>query len=80
MTTDRASPAFPWTFVAALSVAQLVSWGTLFYAFALFMDPMIQDLGWSRPETTAAFSLGLRASGLGAVPVGASSTGATAAR
>jgi MFS family permease len=70
MTAERDPPSFPWPFVAALSVAQLVSWGTLFYAFALFMDPMIRDLGWSRPETTAAFSLGLLASGLGAVPVG----------
>jgi predicted MFS family arabinose efflux permease len=34
------------------------------------MDPMIRDLGWSRPQTTAAFSLGLLASGFGAVPVG----------
>jgi MFS family permease len=65
------SPArMPWTLVVSLSVAQLVSWGTVFYSFALFMEPMMRDLGWSRPQTTAAFSLGLVASAVGAVPVG----------
>ncbi|HEX2509097.1 MAG TPA: MFS transporter [Microvirga sp.] len=67
----EAAPArMPWTFVALLSAAQLVSWGTVFYGFALFMEPMMRDLGWSRPQTTAAFSLGLAASALCAVPVG----------
>jgi MFS family permease len=60
----------PWTLVAALSTAQLVSWGSLFYAFALIMEPMGRELGWSRPALTAAYSLGLVASGLGAYPVG----------
>jgi predicted MFS family arabinose efflux permease len=60
----------PWTLVVSLSTAQLVSWGSIFYAFALFMDPMGQDLGWSKPALTAAYSLGLVASGFGAVPVG----------
>src|SRR4051812_50081297 len=60
----------PWFFVIALSTAQLVSWGSIFYGFALFMDPMLRELGWSTPDVTAAFSAGLVASGLGAVPVG----------
>jgi predicted MFS family arabinose efflux permease len=53
-----------------LSLAQLISWGTVFYAFTLFMDPMTRELGWSKPELAAAYSLGLVASGLGAMPVG----------
>jgi predicted MFS family arabinose efflux permease len=53
-----------------LSLAQLISWGTVFYAFTLFMEPMTGELGWSKPELAAAYSLGLVASGLGAVPVG----------
>jgi predicted MFS family arabinose efflux permease len=61
---------FPWGLVTALSFAQLVSWGTIFYAFTLFMDPMTRELGWSKPELAAAYSLGLAAWGLGAVPVG----------
>jgi predicted MFS family arabinose efflux permease len=53
-----------------LSLAQLISWGTVFYAFTLFMDPMTRELGWSKPELAAAYSLGLVASGFGAMPVG----------
>ncbi len=60
----------PWGFVASLSLAQLVSWGSVFYAFALFMAPMSAELGWTKPELTAAYSLGLVASGLCAVPAG----------
>lgn len=66
----RSDERFPWFFVASLSLAQLVSWGSVFYAFALFMDPMGRDLGWSKPELTAAYSLGLVASGAVAVPLG----------
>jgi MFS family permease len=42
----------------------------VFYAFTLFIEPMAGELGWSKPQLTAAFSLGLVAWGLGAVPVG----------
>lgn len=65
------SPArMPWAFVSTLSLAQLVSFGTIFYAFALFVDPMGQELGWSKSELTAAYSLALATSALCAVPVG----------
>ena len=60
----------PWAFVSALSMGQLVSYGTIFYAFALFVDPMGQELGWGKSELTAAYSLALGASALCAVPVG----------
>jgi len=60
----------PWGFVAALSFAQLVSWGIVFYAFALFLVPMSADLGWSKPALTLAYSLGLGAAALTAYPAG----------
>jgi predicted MFS family arabinose efflux permease len=60
----------PWSFVGALSLAQLVSWGSLIYAFTLFVEPMGRDLGWSKAELSAAYSLGLVASGLGAAVAG----------
>lgn len=60
----------PWGFVAALSVTQLVSYGTLFYAFALLIEPMERDLGWSKSALTAAYSLALVSSAFFAVPVG----------
>ncbi|HEX2136176.1 MAG TPA: MFS transporter [Microvirga sp.] len=67
---DPSAERFPWAFVALLSLAQLISWGSIFYAFALFMEPMSRELGWSKPALTAAYSLGLAASGVAAVPVG----------
>jgi len=60
----------PWGFVSALSLTQLVSYGSIFYAFALFIEPMGQELGWSKSALTAAYSLALASSALSAFPVG----------
>jgi MFS family permease len=68
--SSGAADRFPWAFVILLSLAQLVSWGSVFYGFALFMEPMMRDLGWTKPEITGVLSIGLIASGLGAVPAG----------
>src|SRR3954447_20179006 len=71
MHPESPSPArMPWGFVAALSFAQLVSWGIVFYAFALFLEPMARELGWSKPALTLAYSLGLGASAATAYPFG----------
>lgn len=59
-----------WTLVWALSVAQLVSWGVLYYGFSLFVVPMENELGWSRTTLNGALSLGLLAAGLFSYPVG----------
>lgn len=65
------SPArMPWRFVSALSIAVTISYGTIFYAFALVIEPMERELGWSKSALTAAFSLALGASALFSVPVG----------
>ncbi|MPW15524.1 MFS transporter [Paraburkholderia sp. CNPSo 3157] len=56
---------------SALAVAQLVSWGSVYYAFSLFVVPMEQSMGWGRTQTNAALSLGLLVSGLAAYPLGA---------
>jgi predicted MFS family arabinose efflux permease len=56
--------------VWALSGAQLVSWGVLYYGFSLFVVPMENELGWSRTTLNGALSLGLLAAGLSAYPVG----------
>ncbi len=50
----------------ALAVAQLVSWGSIYYAFSLFVVPMESAMGWSRTATNAALSIGLLISGLAA--------------
>jgi MFS family permease len=57
--------------VWAMAVAQVISWGTLFYSFSLFVIPMQESLGWSRPLLNGALSLGLFSTGVVAFPVGA---------
>jgi predicted MFS family arabinose efflux permease len=59
-----------WPLVWALSLAQLVSWGSIYYGFSLFVVPMEAELGWSRISLNGALSLGLLMSGLFAYPVG----------
>ena len=60
-----------WTLVLGIATAQLVSWGTLFYAFAVYVVPMETEPGWSRPELNGALSIGLLVAGLLSLPVGA---------
>ena len=57
-------------FVWVLSALQLITWGSVFYGFALFMTPLEQALGMSRAESSLGFSLMLLAEGLLAFPVG----------
>ncbi len=65
------SPArMPWRFVLALSFTQLISYGTLFYSFAILIEPMEQELGLSRSALSGAYSLSLIASAFFAVPIG----------
>jgi predicted MFS family arabinose efflux permease len=59
-----------WRTVAALGVTQIVSWGSLYYAFAVVMDSVAQELGASAPVTVGAYSVALLVSGLVAAPVG----------
>ena len=54
---------FRWSFVLPLAVAQLVSWGSLYYAFAVIAGPMSAEMGWSRPAVNGALSFGLVATG-----------------
>ena len=56
--------------VGWLSLAQLISWGSVFYTFALLMAPLERELGLSRAESSLAFSLALLVEGLMAYPVG----------
>ena len=57
-------------FVWALGVLQLISWGSVFYGFALFMAPLEQALQMSRAESSLGFSLLLLAEGVCAFPIG----------
>jgi sugar phosphate permease len=59
-----------WAIVGALSVTETVSWGVLYYAFAVFLLPMQHDLGFSAPQLAGAFSLALLVSAVVGVGVG----------
>ena len=67
---DAPSSSHRSTLVLWLSLAQLVSWGCVFYGFSLLMEPVEQALRMSRAESSLAFSLALLMEGLLAYPVG----------
>jgi MFS family permease len=56
--------------VGWLSLAQLITWGSVFYTFALLMEPVERELGLTRAQSSLAFSLALLAEGAFAYPVG----------
>lgn len=60
-----------WRVVVALGVAQLVSWGSTYYAFAVFMQPMQRALGADKSAIVGAFSLSLVVAGLLSTWIGA---------
>lgn len=60
----------PGSLVVVLSITEVVSWGVLYYAFAVLLVPMQRDLDLSPTELTGAFSLGLLVSGVAGIAVG----------
>jgi MFS family permease len=56
--------------VAALSVTQTIGYGTLFYAFAVFLTPLAADLHTSTTAVTGAFTANVLTGAVLAVPVG----------
>ena len=61
---------YGWVLVVTLGVTETISWGILYYAFAVYLAPMQAELGWSRGDMTGAFSVALLLAGLTAIPVG----------
>lgn len=60
----------PRTVVAGFAVTETVSWGILYYAFAVLIPAMERDLGWSRTTLVGAFTTAVIVSGLAAFWVG----------
>lgn len=56
--------------ILGLSLAQLITWGSVFYTFALLIGPIEQELGVGRARSSLAFSLALLAEGLCAYAIG----------
>lgn len=74
LTGDHPPPSSFWRgrrfFIVGLGIGQIVSWGTLYYAFPLIAQPMAAELGFSRSATYLAISIALLAASLAAFPVG----------
>jgi MFS family permease len=66
----RVNPGYDRRLVLWLSLAQLITWGSVFYTFALLLAPVERELGLTRAQSSLAFSLALLAEGLFAYPVG----------
>jgi hypothetical protein len=64
------APSRAWAIVGALSITETVSWGILYYAFAVFLLPTQRELGASTAQLTGAFSLALLISGVAGIGVG----------
>lgn len=62
-TSEPTEPQGGWALVVVLALCQLVSWGSIYYGFALFVAPMEAELGWSRSSINGALSVGLVVSG-----------------
>jgi MFS family permease len=60
-----------WVMLWPLAVAQMTAWGTLYYSFPLFSEPMLHDLGWSHAALNGALTVGLLVTAVMAYPVGA---------
>ncbi len=56
--------------VCGLALSQFIGWGTLYFAFSLFVNPMRNELGWSATALNGALTLGLFVADLAAIPIG----------
>jgi MFS family permease len=61
---------YGWLIVIILAITETISWGILYYTFAVVLPAMEQELHWSRIAMTGAFSSALLASGIAAPLVG----------
>jgi MFS family permease len=71
---DRAKPRqqlyYGWVIVLTLGITQTITWGILYYGFAVFMPVLEAEFGWSRGAMSGAFALATLLSGVFAAPVG----------
>lgn len=62
--------AEPWKIVRFLAFTQIVSWGSLYYAFAIVAPDIQRELGWRTEIVFGAFSWSLLVAGLASTPAG----------
>lgn len=56
--------------IGLLALTQVISWGTLYYAFSVLAPDMQRELGWRAESLFGAFSCSLLIAGLIATPAG----------
>src|SRR5215212_8704152 len=61
---------YGWTIVWTLAITETISWGILYYSFAVFLVPMQTELGWSTPKITGDYSLALLVTMILSPPLG----------
>ena len=59
------------SFITGLGIAQICSWGSLYYSFPLIAAAMETELGWSKSDLYLGATIGLLLSAAVAIPVGA---------
>jgi predicted MFS family arabinose efflux permease len=60
----------PWNIIRLLAVTQIVSWGSLYYAFTILAPGIRHDTGWRTGVVFGAYSWSLLIAGLAATPAG----------
>lgn len=70
MTTTRPAPFPGWRMVRALAITEAISYGVLFYAFAVMLVPMRESFGAGTGEISLALTISLAVTGIAAVPAG----------
>jgi MFS family permease len=64
------APARHHLFITGLGIGQIISWGSLYYAFPLVAGPMAAELGVDKPQIYGAATFGMLLAGVAAYPVG----------
>lgn len=57
MASDRRKPFYGYWIVLAAFLCNIITFGCGFYAFSLFVTPLQQQLGWSRGDVMAGFTI-----------------------
>ncbi|MCO7225127.1 MFS transporter [Pleionea sp. CnH1-48] len=56
--------------VTLLGIAQIISWGTLYYSFPQIAEAVQEEFGWIKSDVYGALTLGLLLSATAAIPTG----------
>jgi predicted MFS family arabinose efflux permease len=59
-----------WRTIGILACTQIISWGSLYYAFSILAPSIQRELGWSTTLVFGAYSWSLLVAGLVATPIG----------